>query len=44
MEYTFSDKISSLQPILKNAAKEGYKVQDLKDITTSVHYVCRTCG
>lgn len=25
--------------LLKNAAKEGYKVQDLKDITTSVHYV-----
>ena len=24
---------------MKNAAKEGYKVQDLKDITTSVHYV-----
>ena len=27
------------EDLLKNAAKEGYKVQDLKDITTSVHYV-----
>lgn len=27
------------EDFLKNAAKEGYKVQDLKDITTSVHYV-----
>ena len=25
--------------LLKNAVKNGYKVQDLKDITTSVHYV-----
>ena len=27
------------EDFLKNAAKEGYKVQDLKDITTAVHYV-----
>lgn len=24
---------------MKNAAKSGYKVQDLKDITTATHYV-----
>ena len=27
------------EDLLKNAEKNGYKVQDLKDITTSVHYV-----
>ena len=39
----FSSFVSGANPksedLLKNAAKEGYKVQDLKDITTSVHYV-----
>lgn len=38
----FSSFVSAnpkLEDLLKNAAKEGYKVQDLKDITTSVHYV-----
>ena len=27
------------EDLLKNAAKEGYKVQDLKDMTTASHYV-----
>ena len=27
------------EDLLKNAAKSGYKVQELKDVTTSVHYV-----
>ena len=38
----FSSFVSANQTadeIVKNAAKSGYKVQDLKDITTSTHYV-----
>lgn len=27
------------EDLLKNAAKNGYKVQDLKDVTTNAHYV-----
>ena len=38
----FSSFVSANQTadeIVKNAAKSGYKVQDLKDITTATHYV-----
>ena len=38
----FSSFVSANQnadDIVKNAAKNGYKVQELKDITTSTHYV-----
>ena len=38
----FSSFVSANQTaddILKNAAKSGYNVQDLKDVTTSVHYL-----
>ena len=38
----FSSFVSANQTadeIVKNAAKSGYKVQDLKDITTAAHYV-----
>ena len=38
----FSSFVSANQnadDILKNAAKSGYKVQELKDLTTSTHYV-----
>ena len=38
----FSSFVSANQTaddILKNAAKSGYKVQELKDVTTSTHYV-----
>ena len=38
----FSSFVSATQTadeIVKNAAKSGYKVQDLKDITTATHYV-----
>ena len=38
----FSSFVSANQTadeIVKNAAKSGYKVQDLKDVTTAAHYV-----
>ena len=38
----FSSFVSANQKaddLLKNAAKDGYKVQELKDVTTSAHYV-----
>ena len=38
----FSSFVSANQTadeIVKNAAKSGYKVQDLKDITTATHYI-----
>ena len=38
----FSSFVSANQTaddIVKNAAKNGYRVQDLKDVTTSTHYV-----
>ena len=38
----FSSFVSANQTaddIIKNAAKNGYRVQDLKDVTTSTHYV-----
>ena len=38
----FSSFVSANQTaddIVKNAAKSGYRVQDLKDVTTSTHYV-----
>ena len=38
----FSSFVSANQTaddIVKNAAKSGYKVQELKDVTTSVHYL-----
>ncbi len=38
----FSSFVSANQTaddVVKNAAKSGYKVQELKDLTTSIHYV-----
>ena len=36
---SFVSANQSADDIVKNAAKNGYKVQELKDITTSTHYV-----
>lgn len=36
---SFVSANQSADEIVKNAAKSGYKVQDLKDITTATHYV-----
>ena len=36
---SFVSANQSADDIVKNAAKNGYKVQELKDVTTSTHYV-----